>query len=359
MKTNRSFLVNKQNLSETRQSEADLPDLNDGQVLFKIERYAFTANNITYAVCGESLRYWDFFPADDAAWGIIPVWGYGEVADSKWDAAQIGERFYGYFPTSDFLVVEPGKANALGFADASAHRQKLAAVYNFYTNLSADNYYDDDAADYIPLLKPLFATAFLLYHFLRDAEFFNTEQIITTSASSKTALALAFMLRQNRAADGKTIIGLTSNANAEFLRSTGYFDRIVTYDEAESLPTLRAVAIDFAGNAALLHRIAAKLGDNLAYISRIGITDWKADKAFDDLPNVHGFFAPTHIAARQKEWGALKTAELINGALAEFIGETKQQIEIRHVNGFGELPGFYAEMLNGRIDPKIGCIVKI
>ena len=50
-------------------SVAQLPE--DG-LLVKVDRFALTANNITYAVMGDQLKYWDLFPAPDG-FGIIPV----------------------------------------------------------------------------------------------------------------------------------------------------------------------------------------------------------------------------------------------------------------------------------------------
>ena len=48
----------------------------------KVDRFAFTANNITYAVLGDELKYWQLFPAPEG-FGNIPVWGFGEVIASK------------------------------------------------------------------------------------------------------------------------------------------------------------------------------------------------------------------------------------------------------------------------------------
>ncbi len=46
----RDFLVNRGNLKETRIVDAGTPEeLRPGQVRLKIERFALTANNITYA----------------------------------------------------------------------------------------------------------------------------------------------------------------------------------------------------------------------------------------------------------------------------------------------------------------------
>ena len=65
------LLANKRNLADTRWSEQPLPqreELAADQVLLRVDEFALTANNITYAVAGESMRYWDFFPAEEG-WG--------------------------------------------------------------------------------------------------------------------------------------------------------------------------------------------------------------------------------------------------------------------------------------------------
>jgi hypothetical protein len=52
-----------------------LPDANalpDDTLLVKIDRFALTANNITYAQLGDLLKYWQLFPAPDD-FGNIPV----------------------------------------------------------------------------------------------------------------------------------------------------------------------------------------------------------------------------------------------------------------------------------------------
>ena len=52
--------------SNARSIETQLPDaaaLPDDALLVKVTRFAFTANNITYAVLGDQLKYWQLFPA--------------------------------------------------------------------------------------------------------------------------------------------------------------------------------------------------------------------------------------------------------------------------------------------------------
>ncbi|MEO1202273.1 MAG: DUF2855 family protein, partial [Pseudomonadota bacterium] len=82
----------------TRVTDSTTPALDEGQVLMAIERFAFTANNISYAVIGERFGYWKFFPVD-AEWGVIPVWGFAKVVESRHSGVEVGERLYGYWPT--------------------------------------------------------------------------------------------------------------------------------------------------------------------------------------------------------------------------------------------------------------------
>ncbi len=79
------FVVARDDLQQCKFIETQLPDaaaLPDHALLVKIDHFAFTANNITYAVLGDQLKYWQLFPAREN-FGNIPVWGFGEVIASK------------------------------------------------------------------------------------------------------------------------------------------------------------------------------------------------------------------------------------------------------------------------------------
>ncbi|HAC56754.1 MAG TPA: DUF2855 domain-containing protein, partial [Rhodobiaceae bacterium] len=92
----REFVVNRPDYGQTKWVERRA-EVEDGQVLAEIEKFALTANNITYAVAGDMLNYWSFFPAEDG-WGKIPVWGFARVVQSKCKGIPEGERIYGYLP---------------------------------------------------------------------------------------------------------------------------------------------------------------------------------------------------------------------------------------------------------------------
>ena len=73
-----------------------------------------TANNVTYALLGDSFRYWDFFPtrAGPGARAAVGIRG-GRGVDAP-TASRSGGRVYGYLPPASHLLVRPGRADARG-----------------------------------------------------------------------------------------------------------------------------------------------------------------------------------------------------------------------------------------------------
>ena len=192
--------VNRKDFHQFKRVEKVLPsegDLDEGQILVKVDQFAFTANNITYAVVGRVLGYWNFFPVS-AEWGIIPVWGFADVVASRNEEIQVGERFYGYYPMGSHLIMSPAKIKPSNFMDGVAHRRGLPSIYNNYINTKMDPAYRPEGESIQSLFRPLFSTSFLIDDFLADSEFYGGKQIVLTSASSKTAIGLAFLLSQRK-----------------------------------------------------------------------------------------------------------------------------------------------------------------
>ena len=77
------FLVKKDDLRTCRIEESDeVPSIEPGEALLRVDTFGLTANNVTYAVMGEAMNYWNFFPAADG-WGRVPMWGFAEVERSE------------------------------------------------------------------------------------------------------------------------------------------------------------------------------------------------------------------------------------------------------------------------------------
>ena len=161
------FQVRKDNFAEHRlvdsASAAKDESLAAGTVRVKVERFAFTANNITYAVAGDRIGYWQFFPPtglDADGWGIIPVWGFAEVAASTIDDIPVGERLFGYFPTATIHDMTPTHITRQGFVEGAYHRSHLPPAYNRYTRVNGEPGYDASTDNERMLLWPLYITSF-------------------------------------------------------------------------------------------------------------------------------------------------------------------------------------------------------
>ena len=154
----------------------------DGEALFRIERFALTANNVTYAAHGVDMAYWGFFPAPEG-FGIVPVWGFAIVIESRAEGLAAGQRFYGYWPMASHAVLRPGRINPRGFVDMAQHRRNLPQVYNNYVAASDD--YGPETVQ--ALFRPLYTTSFVLDLMLQDSP---ADTLVLTSASSKTAFTV-------------------------------------------------------------------------------------------------------------------------------------------------------------------------
>src|SRR4029077_13269173 len=143
------------------------------------------------------MSYWDFFPAEEG-WGRIPVWGFAEVARSEAEGVESGTRLYGYLPPSSHLVVTPVDADDAGFVDGSPHRAALPSAYHRYLATDADPFYAATTEDLQMLLRPLFFTSFLIDDQLADEGLTERGPILISSASSKTAIAAAFLLARRQ-----------------------------------------------------------------------------------------------------------------------------------------------------------------
>lgn len=181
------FIVARHDLQVCKFIETELPEpaaLPDEALLIKVDRFPFTANNITYAVAGDRLKYWSLFPAPEN-FGNIPVWGFGEVIASRHPGVDIGERLFGYFPMATHLVIEAAGVNKRSLRDAAAHRQNVAPVYNAYTRVSGDGAFAGRQGDYQALLRPLFMLSFLVDDLLGENDFFGAQSVFLSSASKQ------------------------------------------------------------------------------------------------------------------------------------------------------------------------------
>ena len=108
----------------------------------------------------------------------------------------------------------PVAAEAGGFVDGSPQRAALPSAYHRYLASDGDRFYRPETEDVQMLLRPLFFTSFLIDDQLDDEGLAGRGPLVLSSASSKTAIAAAFLLAQRQ---GVELVGLTSPRSAEFV----------------------------------------------------------------------------------------------------------------------------------------------
>lgn len=352
--------VRKDQLTDAQIVSAEASPLQDGAVRLAIESFSVTANNVTYAVVGDGFKYWDFFPAPEG-FGIVPMWGHARVIESRCPEIAVGERVYGYLPMASHLDVVPGRITPGGFMDTAEHRQPMSPVYNSYTRLAADPEHDPAREAERMIFGPLFRTGFLIEYFLRGADWFGADQVILTSASSKTAMGLASVARQSSPQVKR--IGLTSKGNVAFVEASGLYDEVVSYDDLGRLPVAPLVSVDFAGNAELLSRIHHHFADALMRSVLVGATHIEARSVFGNNAPLPGpkpqlFFAPDHAVAFFKAHGPEEGGKLVAAAWRDFLEAAEGSIAIERHKGLDAARTTFTQMLAGQIDPAKGIVIE-
>ncbi|WP_084418644.1 DUF2855 family protein [Henriciella litoralis] len=330
-----------------------------GEVRLKLDAFALTANNVTYAAFGgEPMKYWDFFPASNPSYGRVPVWGFATVETSNVDGIEPGRRVYGYFPISSHLVVQPTRLSKTGFSDGAAHRQALAPVYNTYIFTDTDPIYVADREAEQMLFRPLYMTGWMIVDSLMNGKT-PPKTVIISSASSKTALATAHGLHRQ----GVTVIGLTSPANVDFVKGAGLYSDVKTYDEASSLsPEAPAAYVDFVGRPALTAAVHNACGDALKRSLVIGMTDWEADRTPSGTlagPQPEFFFVPTYAAERAKALGPEKLGAMTREAMVSFYPVSRNFVTPETVTGQAAIDAAWQASAAGEVAPDRGLICQL
>lgn len=352
--------------------EHDPAHLALGEIRVRIDRFAITANNITYAVFGDALGYWDFFPTADAEFGRVPAMGWATVVESRAPDIALGRRFYGWYPMASHVVFMP-TATGDGFRDDGAHRKSHAPVYRAYVASDADPMYpaaDTDARriegeDRHVLLRGLFITGFLAEEFFADGggrgdPYFGAARVVVLSASSKTAIGFA-----QRAAlrAGVDVVGVTSGANVSMVRELGFYDSVVTYDEIDSIPTEGgAVSIDMAGNPQALASVHRLFGEGLAYSMTVGRSHHDAPAPSTEAlegPQPQLFFAPSEVSRRIEQWGRGEYGRRCAEALEEFVDGSTRWLEVEHRVGPDATRAAWSDVYDGVVGPSLGLVATV
>ncbi|MFE6506444.1 DUF2855 family protein [Nocardioides sp. NPDC057767] len=334
------------------------PQLDEGEVLARIERFALTTNNMTYAVYGDALGYWNLFPAEQDGYGCMPAWGFAEIIESRAADVPVGTRVFGYFPIATHLTMRPTRVTARSFVDGAAHRTGTPDVYNLYELQPRDT--DPRQDSLTAIYRPLFITSYTAADYLRDRDFFDAEQFVISSASSKTAYGTAYCL-----ADSPTPkIALTSARNSDFVNGLGLYTATREYADLTAVDaTKRTVYVDLSGDPALRRRVHEHFGDQLAFDCLIGSTH--ADHLPEEDNSLPGpapvfFFAALQLDAYKAEGQSrafMQRYQRDERGFLKHVGRPERpSIELLEHAGLEDAPAVIAGFHDGSTDPSTGHV---
>jgi hypothetical protein len=322
------FLVSKSDWKRHRFDDAPVPEIGDGQVLFRVDRFAFTANNISYALAGD-------------------------VIASNHPGVAEGTRCFGFYPMSRYLVIEPSAAGPGGIMDGASHREGLAPAYNQYSPTGSDALYQPEHEDALMLMRGLFMTSFLADDSIAEKGF-GEQLMLISSASSKTSIALAHLVSTS----GRVrAVGLTSERNLEFVRKLGCYDQVPSLDAATP-----SVYVDMAGNGGLRRSVHEHLGDQLTHSCTIGATHWDQTGGGDEGlpgPKPEFFFAPGQIQKRAADWGPAELQRKLAEAWAGFRTFSEGWLLVQRGAGREAIERVYEDTLAGRAEPRHGHVLSL
>ncbi|KAH9478709.1 hypothetical protein JR316_0009169 [Psilocybe cubensis] len=384
-------------------------DIPTNHVLIKVDRFGFSANNVTYQALGEHphFRYFDFHPAPESddgkssskTHGLIPVWGFGTVVKSSHPKIKNGERVYGYLAPTRYLLlpVSPSDVNKFAFYVPRPHLPADRRPYNQILRCEADPHYipTPDAEDLTMLYRPLFWTSYWCEDWLHSSRYKGgASTILISSASSKTAFCLAYAIskriRKGEADPNTRVIGLTSRRNVNFTKKLGLYHEVLDYGSFTSAASLqghrdeRWIYIDVAGsddlNKVINSHFASPYTPQLAAMVSLGMTNLSPSSAegssmqweentFDTSnnydsntrtssfwPKVEKFFMPEWLDIRRRQIPILEIFSRQNEAWKALMDDCQDWVKLERVYGPANVRDAYLKLVKEGLGPDKGLI---
>ncbi|KIJ62131.1 hypothetical protein HYDPIDRAFT_169288 [Hydnomerulius pinastri MD-312] len=367
-------------------------------VVVRVDRFGYSANNVTYQALGEipHFRYFDFHAAPESegvspkTHGVSPVWGFGTIIASTHAAIRVGERVYGYFAATRYLVlpISPTDISKYAFFVSRPHLPADRRPYNQVTRCSSDALYDPspEVEDLTMLYRPLFWTSFWCEDWINSSQYRGgATRVLISSASAKTAFCLAYLIRKRNATPGNTnstmqVVGLTSKKNLDFTKRLRLYDHVLVYEDFDTTsimnaPSQKWLYIDVAGNEALNGKIInhftsnAKL--NLVGSIALGLTNLSPSSGSPSASNwstndfsshrapstLEQFFMPEWLAVRKKQLSVTEITQLQKDAWFALMRDCRTwNVTLCRVYGANSVKSAYDEVVRSGIPPDQGFI---
>lgn len=212
--------------------------------------------------------------------------------------------------------------------------------------------------------QPLFWTSYWMEDNLHETGYRGLQNILISSASSKTAFIVAYRIhlrrKSSKGAFNAKIVGLTSASNVEFTRKLGFYDEVYSYDQVAQVKSSGAAEewlyIDVSGNQSLNADIAKSVAPKLTV--SLGMTSVEGGDATNiakgDTSEWESFFMPEWLAVRLKQVGAKGLKEMQKVAWAQLMDDCRSWVQIDTYRGERDVLAAYLKTVKGGVSPDRG-----
>lgn len=360
-------------------------------VLLKVDRFGFSANNVTYQALGEAshFRYFEFHQTPEAegvssqTHGVTPVWGFGTIIKSTHPKIHPGERVYGYFAPARYILLQVSPdVNKYSFFVHRPHLPLDRRPYNQITRCAEDPLYDSSptAEDLTMLYRPLFWTSFWCEDWLNSSNYKGgSTQILISSASSKTAFCLAYLIRKRNSLQGSStrrVIGLTSTKNLAFTKRLGLYNDAFDYESFDTslfgnLARGHWIYVDVTGNDALNARVRNHFrvcrDSELVACIALGLTNVSAstikpssanwgsgsEALQGDDPKLEHFFMPEWFSIRKRQLSISAITLMQKEAWTRLMSDCGTWgVSLRRVCGPDQVKAAYEDIVRRGLAPE-------
>jgi len=279
---------------------------------------------------------------------------------------KIGQRLYGYLAMSRYLILQlDPQTNRYHVNIALGDFPKDRRPYKQLNICENDPMYRLDREDETMLYRPLFWTAYWFEDYLNEHKYRGARNILVSSASSKTAFALAYNIgvrkKHSRGSLDVNVVGLTSASNAPFTRGLNLYDSVLTY---EDIPTLGStgswIYVDVSSSPSLMAKIEHQLAPILTIT--LGSTTPNEQNAkllwnsYQKTANHEGFFMPEWLAIRVKQLTISQITSMQSAAWNGLMENCTSWVSMDKSSGGRAVLEAYKKTLGGHIGPDKGQV---
>ena len=191
---------------------------------------------------------------------------------------------------------------------------------------------------------------------------FGAEQLVIVSASSKTAIGLAYALADDN--NARAVIGLTSTGNVGMVETLGLYELVLPYGALSSVDATRPTAIvDMSCSGGVLSDLHLHLGNNIRYCSNVGVgvTHWSDNATGPEFIRERSamFFAPGHIKKRAAEWGPGEFENRAHVFWRRAAERSRLWLTFRSIFCLKRTGDIFEELRTGGVSPNTGIVVDL